>query len=87
MNTISEQITDNDFSIDQLAKTVHLGQSQFARKLNSLIGLSPIKLIKQLRLQKAQSLLKDSNLSIANISYECGFKDPIYFTRVFKKEY
>ena len=44
----------------------------------------------EIRLGHASKLLQNRNnevLSIAQIAYQCGFKDPGYFTRVFKKSF
>ncbi|MCB0667695.1 MAG: response regulator, partial [Saprospiraceae bacterium] len=83
---IAENISDFNFNVEQLAGIVHLSHSQLARKLDALIGYSPNQLIRHLRLDKAKQLLRNSDLSIGSIAYECGFIDPSYFSRVFKKE-
>lgn len=83
---IEARIDDFGLSVEDLAKELHFSQSQFSRKLNALIGMTPLKYIRQLRLEKAKTLLADPELSITVISYECGFSDPNYFTRVFRKE-
>lgn len=83
---IEEHIDDFNFTVEELAHSVHLSQSQLNRKLDALVGYSANRLIRHLRLDKAKKLLRNSDLSISSIAYECGFNDPSYFSRVFKKE-
>ncbi len=84
---IEVNIGDFDFNVEQLAKELHLSHSQFGRKLDALTGFSPNRFIRFIRLKKAKELLKDQDLSITAVAYDCGFSDPSYFTRIFKKEF
>jgi YesN/AraC family two-component response regulator len=42
-------------------------------------------MVVRVRMEKAQTLLKTTDMPIAKIAYEVGYKDQSYFTRVFKK--
>lgn len=83
---IVDRIDDFNLTVESLAKALHLSHSQFGRKLNALTGYSPNRFIRAIRFKKAKELLQDETLSIANIAYSCGFNDPDYFSRAFKKE-
>ena len=83
---IEAHMDDINFNVEQLAQALHLSHSQFGRKLNALTGYSPNQFIRFIRLKKAKELLRDLDLSVTVIAYDCGFKDASYFTRVFKKE-
>lgn len=80
-------LSDAEFTIEQLCRLVFMSHSQLHRKLDALTGCSPNKFIRMIRLSKAKEMLKDPANSIATISYECGYNDPGYFARVFKQEY
>lgn len=84
---IEENLSDPGFSIEQLCKTVHLSQRQLQRKLDALTGFSPNQFIRSIRLKQAKTLLRDPELSISAVAYDCGFSDPSYFARVFKQEF
>jgi AraC-like DNA-binding protein len=86
-NVIEEHIEDCDFSVEQLCKKVFMSHSQLHRKLHALVGCSPNKFIRMVRLAKAQDLLLSTNDSIAGIALASGFSDPGYFARVFKQEF
>ena len=84
---IEENISENNFSVEQLCKLVFMSHSQLHRKLEALIGCPPNKFIRIIRLNKAKALLENTSNSIASIAQDCGFSDPGYFARVFKQEY
>lgn len=76
-----------DLSIEELAFLCGLSLSSFKRKFKGIYGSPPNKYITCKRLEKAQVLLKSSQLSISEIAYDCGFSDVGYFSKVFKKNY
>ncbi len=84
---IEANIDDFNFTVEQLARELHLSHSQFGRKLDALTGFTPNHFIRSIRLKKAKELLQNQELSITAVAYDCGFNDPSYFTRVFKKEF
>ncbi|MEM9930058.1 MAG: helix-turn-helix domain-containing protein, partial [Bacteroidota bacterium] len=85
-NLVQDHLSDFTFSVEELAKLLHLSPSQCGRKLNALTGYTPSRFIRRQRLQQATQLLLDEELSITAVAYDCGFQDPGYFIRVFKKE-
>lgn len=84
---LEKNLTDEDFGVLQLQRSLAVSRTQLHRKLKALTGLSTTEFINHLRLQKARSLLKDSELHISEIAYDTGFRDPNYFTRLFVKFY
>jgi signal transduction histidine kinase/DNA-binding response OmpR family regulator len=84
---IEKHLSDESFSVEQLAKNLFMSYSQVQRKLNAVIGMSPNQYIKFLRLEKSKQLLNTTDETIMNISMTCGFSDPSYFGKVFKQEY
>ena len=88
IETIKENLTSNDFSIDTLCEKMGLSRSNLFRKLKGLIQMSPSDLIIKIKLSKAEELMKNKNFSrISDIAYESGFQDPKYFSTLFKKHY
>lgn len=86
-NTIHDNIDDEDFGIVQLCRAVGLSRSQIHNKIKALTGLSTSIYIRNLRLQKANQLLKTTDLNVSEIAYEVGFKDPRYFSRVYSEKF
>ena len=84
---IEENIEDANFTVEHLCKIVFMSHSQLHRKLDALVGYSPNKFIRNVRLSKATTLLKTTSESITSIALDCGFNDAGYFARVFKQEF
>lgn len=80
-------IPDPDFKSEDLNALLGLSKSQAYRKIKSLTGLAPNKLIQEVRLRKALKKLKKSGNTIAETAYDFGFNSPTYFTRVFKNRF
>ena len=65
---------------------VYVSEGYFCNLFKEVTGKSAKEYIIQLRVKKAMSLLSSSSFSITDVCYMCGFSDPNYFTRVFKKK-
>lgn len=85
--SIEENIDNNTYSVEALARNLHLSPSQLYRKMMALTGQSTIKFFRSVQLSKAVDLLRDTDLNISEIAYLCGFNEPAYFSRVFTAEY
>jgi len=77
----------DDFRIKCLCEKLCMSRMQLHRKLKTLTGLSTSVYIRKLKLKRALFLLETTNLTISEIAYKLGFKDPSYFTRIFVKEF
>ncbi|HRU05530.1 MAG TPA: AraC family transcriptional regulator [Candidatus Brocadiia bacterium] len=78
---------DPQLSVEKLARHVGLHRSAFARKFLDAVGIPPIVYITQLRIQNALSLLRQTDKPIAQISRECGYRDPNYFSRLMRSKF
>ena len=76
---------DEKVTLSQLAEVSMLPVETFRKKFHSEVGEAPIKYLLRCRIGKAKEQLLDSSKSIEQISYESGFLDPYYFSRVFKQ--
>ena len=86
-NEIEAHLADEEFNVEKLCRLLALSNSQVHRKLSALTGLSATHFIRSVRLIKAKEMMVDSRFKISAIALDCGFKDPAYFSRVFKKEF
>ena len=75
----------NDLSLTEVANYVNLTTYHFSKLFKSTMGTSFINYITTLRIQKAQDMLLDTFMSVAEISENSGFSSTNNFFRVFKK--
>ncbi len=74
-----------DLNADLLAEECHLSVSRFAHLFRQTTGMSPLRYLENLRIWKAQELLIGTMRSVKEISQDVGFADPLYFSKVFRK--
>ncbi len=71
--------------LKECASKLHFSLSNFSHLFTKAIGQSPYKYILNLRIDEAKSLLKYSSMNIQEVAIIVGFKDPLYFGRLFRK--
>ena len=71
-------------SIAEMSRLVGLSESWFAHVFKNTTGQTPIRWQKQQRINTAQRLLRDTDLSVAEIAARLGFSDQSHFTKVFR---
>jgi TolB-like protein/AraC-like DNA-binding protein len=88
INRIIEENLDNEhFSVDDLARKAGLSRSMLHRKLIKLTGKSASDFITEKRLIRAKELLENDVATASEIAYRVGFSSPSYFNKVFKQHF
>ena len=77
--------TYDDVNISSIAKSHHVTLSHFIRSFKEIYGTTPNEYRQNYRISLAMNLIKTTNLSVQEVATQCGFSDPLYFSRVFKK--
>ncbi|MEW9054050.1 MAG: response regulator [Neobacillus sp.] len=88
IHQIKQYIIDHsseDISLDTLAKRVDLSPIYISKMFKEKLGINYIDLLTECRIEKAKKLLGDPEKSIKEITFEVGYHDPNYFSKVFKK--
>jgi len=76
---------DQELSLERLSKEFGRSPSTLLREFRTATGTTPVQYILEARLRKAASLLRQTDLGIAEIADRIGFDDPNYFSRRFKQ--
>ena len=75
----------SEASVEQICEVTRLSRSTLDKLFLSHLGRSVAGEITRVRLQRSQNLLRNSNLSLAEIATSCGFSSSTYFCRFFKR--
>ncbi len=74
-----------EIDFEKLAANCNLSRSRFTHIFSDVFGVPPTQYQQNMRLEQACELLRFSKLSVSEIAHRCGFRDPLYFSRVFRK--
>ena len=85
--TIRKNMSNPSLKMDDLGESVGLSRVQLYRKVKAITGLTPVELLRQMRLQRGYSLLVTTNKTVSEIAYEVGFGTPGYFSKCFKQQF
>ncbi len=75
----------DDWDIRAMADFCHLGVDHFSHRFKDTVGVSPVRFLTGLRVERAKELLLTESLSVSEVARLVGYQDPLYFSRVFKK--
>jgi AraC-like DNA-binding protein len=88
ISEIAGYIKDNvhmNFTLDQLSQMSGYSRFAFCRYFKSITGSTPIEFINNCKIQHARRLLLETNKSMKEICFECGFNNESYFFILFNK--
>lgn len=76
-----------NLKMDDLGESMGLSRVQLYRKVKAITGLTPVELLRKMRLQQGYVLLCTTTKTVQEIAYEVGFGTPGYFSKCFKQQY
>lgn len=72
-------------SINDMARSAAISRTECFRCFQTILGKSPVEYLTEYRLSMAISMLTNSERTLSEISYLCGFSSPSYFGKVFRE--
>jgi AraC family transcriptional regulator len=81
-----EEHLDADLTLEEIAAVAHLSPYHFARKFKAATGLPPHQYVIARRIERAQQLLHEGELSLAEVAVSAGFSDQSQLTQNFKRQ-
>ena len=75
---------ENPWNISEIAESLYLSKSYLQKIYKSYFNKSIIEEMIQFRIEKAKELLVQTNMTVTEISRECGYSSYNYFVRQFK---
>jgi CheY-like chemotaxis protein len=87
LDTVEKHLSDYEFDVDHLAQHLAVSRRQLFRKLRAVTGCTPNAFIRTLRLKRAAQLLKESQMTVTEVTYAVGFIDLKHFRSVFREQF
>lgn len=75
----------NEIKVEVLARNYGFSTCWFINQFKEYTGYTPLQYITKVRLGKAKELLHSNVYNISEIAELCGYNNPLYFSRIFKK--
>lgn len=82
---IRNNLQEPDLSVEMLAAELRCSPSHLSKLFHRATGERIVGYLTRVRLANAMDAIRHSGLSMKEIATACGFNDPNYFTRVFRK--
>ncbi len=73
-----------DWPVPRLAAVSHVSEAHFARAFKEAFGVPPHRYLLTRRIERAVSLLRDSDMGITDIAFQTGWKSLGTFGRIFR---
>lgn len=68
-----------------LADEVHLSEGYFCEIFKAVTGKTVLNYLNGLRVEKAEQLLRTTDMTVSEVAFCCGFSDANYFSRTYKR--
>lgn len=81
-NRMEETITR-----EELAKLYHMNPVYFSRAFQKIYKLTPMQMLRKLRLQHAKKMLESTDYTLEHIAQKCGYFDASHLSKVFREAY
>ena len=78
-------ITTEQVTVKDLAREAAISPFHFARLFRAKVGVSPARYIVEMRLSHAEGLLRQTDMSVAEIALTCGYLHAGHFAAAFAK--
>lgn len=84
---ILENVSNEQFGVSDLAEAMNTSRSNLLRKIKQQNRLSASQFIRQVRLEKGMEILRQTSLTVSEVSFKVGFASTSYFIKCFREYY
>jgi len=81
-----EQHIGSGMNVTDYARAFKISRSRMFLIFKETFGRSPVQVLGDIRMRHSSRLLKDTNMSIREVAFAVGYRDPLYFSRQFQKQ-
>lgn len=76
---------EEPWTVDSLAREVHLSRSVFSERFSNLVGMSPMQYVTRWRMSLAGSWMREERMSASEAAHRLGYSSEAAFSRAFKR--
>ncbi len=93
VESIEQSIVQNyanaNYELDEVLRSMPYSYDYLCKLFRKEVGMTPNRYLANIRMQTATEMLSSGHNdgNITDIAHLCGFRDPLYFSRMFKKKY
>lgn len=84
---LAQRSDDPAFGVAELAEALHMDRATLFRRIRGSHKTTPSEWLREFRLQRAQSLLREHRGSVSEIAYAVGFENLSHFSQAFRKRF
>lgn len=85
MLSFVEEHFSEPLTVADVARSALVSESVCVRSFKRLLGTTPIRYVRRLRVEKAATMLLETGLPVGEVGLACGFSDVSYFTQTFRE--
>lgn len=75
-----------DINMNDVAAHSSISERYLRKLFSQNLNLSPLDYLNRIRISKSVELLRNTDMSVKEVCYQCGFQSPQYFSRIFKQQ-
>lgn len=84
---VNANLMDENFNVEKLATELCMSRSSLLRRVRTLFNVSPLDLIRLVRLKQAAEMIQSGKYRVGEISQLVGFSSQSYFSRLFVRQF
>ncbi len=87
VRVVNEHLSQADFGVDELCIEVGVSRSQLHRKMKEMTGIGAGEFIRNIRLEQAARMLKETDMNVSQVAYAVGFSNLGHFSKIFRTHF
>lgn len=87
LDFLENNYSNSNLGVEDMAQAMAASQSTLTRKIKAITGQTPLDVLTDFRLNRAQELLRKDVASVGDVAVACGYADPAYFSRKYKERF
>lgn len=87
VSIVKANFRNQELDVDMICREMQMSRANFYKKLKTITDLAPVELIRNIRLETAASLLRETRMTISEVAVKVGFNSNSYFGSCFKALY